>query len=170
MIDRACAVAAHLASLVDQSSSFRLVSENPPPCLQVCFYYAPLKQLVWPAGEETEEGVVLTPRERGRRNSAITEAITRALVPLGFMLDFAPPSGGDAASEGDGKFFRCVVNGGTKPGTVEALLRAIQDVGANLVPLHRPDRVIHGLPEPMGAPHESVFKKNPFLKRGPVKK
>ncbi|KAK6841257.1 hypothetical protein PG987_002117 [Apiospora arundinis] len=41
MIDHAFAMAAHLAGLVDAAADFALVSSNPPPCLQVCFYYAP---------------------------------------------------------------------------------------------------------------------------------
>lgn len=167
-IDHAYEVATRLATLVDKSSDFILVSENPPPCLQVCFYYAPLKEMVWPIEEESGPNAI-TREERGKKNSKITETITKALVPLGFMLDFAPPSGNEDAV-GNGKFFRCVINIGTEKSTVEALVRAIQDVGANVVPEQRPERRLHGAPEPKGAPHESVFKKNPFIPRGPVRK
>ena len=40
------------------------------------------------------------------------------------MIDYAPGE--------DGKFFRVVVNGQTRRETVEALVRAIEDVGAEL--------------------------------------
>lgn len=38
-IDAAFDTAAHLASLVDANPDLTLLSENPPPCLQVCFYF-----------------------------------------------------------------------------------------------------------------------------------
>ncbi|KAI5291147.1 hypothetical protein KEM54_006137 [Ascosphaera aggregata] len=167
-IDHAHEMAAYLASLIDKSSDFILVSENSPPCLQVCFYYAPLKTMVWPVEEESVSNPI-SREERGRRNSAITETITKALVPLGFMLDFAPPSGNEDAI-GNGKFFRCVVNIETQKSTVEALVRAIQDVGATVVPKQRPERQLHGDLEPSGAPHDSVYKKNPFIPRGPIRR
>ena len=127
-IDTACAVAAHLATLVEQNPNFVLVSENPPPCLQVCFYYAPGRQLVHP------RGVVSNETERGKANSKVTERITHAIVSRGFMVDFAPPSGGeDPDAVGNGKFFRCVANVQTKMETVEALVSAIEEVGPGVV-------------------------------------
>ena len=103
-IDHAFEMASFLAHLVSSNPKFSLLSENPPPCLQVCFYYNKR------AGE--------------RENSSITEQIKKALVPNGFMIDYAP---GD-----DGKFFRVVVNGQTWKETLESLIRAIEEVGASI--------------------------------------
>lgn len=125
-IDSACEVAAHLASLVEQSPNFILVSENAPPCLQVCFYYAPGKEFVYP------RGVVSNEDQRAKNNSKVTEQITHAIVPKGFMVDFAPPSG-DEDAVGNGKFFRCVVNVLTSKETVESLVRSIEEVGPGIV-------------------------------------
>ncbi|KAI7090090.1 PLP-dependent transferase [Hortaea werneckii] len=103
-IDNGFESAAHLASLVASNPKFSLVSENPPPCLQVCFYF------------NKQSGV-----GHRNRNSQITEEITKALLPKGFMTDYAP---GD-----DGKFFRVVINGQTTKATVEGLVRAIELAG-----------------------------------------
>ncbi|KAA8646226.1 hypothetical protein EYZ11_001509 [Aspergillus tanneri] len=131
-IDAACDIAAHLATLVAEHPDFILVSENPPPCLQVCFYYAPGGQLLRPRGTVTNES------DRAKTNSRVTEQVTHAIVDRGFMVDFAPPTG-DEETRGDGKFFRCVVNVQTTRETVEDLLRAIEDVGPAIV-----DRLRHG--------------------------
>lgn len=99
--------AAHLADLIARNPEFTLVSENPPPCLQVCFYFQ--KQ----AGEGCTE-----------RNSKTTEEVTKALIPKGFMTDYAPGE--------DGRFFRVVVNGQTTRGTVEGLVKAVEEAGESL--------------------------------------
>jgi glutamate decarboxylase len=104
-IDDAFNAAAHLASLIASHPDFVLVSENPPPCLQVCFYYAPDGQL----------------REGKEENTRVTRRIAGSLVRRGFMVDYAP---GDR-----GSFFRVVVNCQTRRGTVEGLVRAIGEVG-----------------------------------------
>lgn len=103
-IDQGFEMAAHLASLVSSNAQFTLLSENPPPCLQVCFY--------------------LDKQGESERNSRTTEEITKALIPRGFMIDFAPGE--------EGKFFRVVVNGQTRRETVEGLVKAIEDVGENI--------------------------------------
>lgn len=130
-IDSAGEVAAHFANLISSNPNLILLSQNPPPCLQVCFYYAPLQRMVYPADREID-GNRLSESERSKRNSRITEEITRKLVGRGFMVDFAPPSEGDP-SAGDGKFFRCVVNLQTTRETVEALADAVIEVGAEVV-------------------------------------
>ncbi|CAK3964884.1 PLP-dependent transferase [Lecanosticta acicola] len=105
-IDHAFSVAAHLADLVQEKAAFTLVSEKPPPCLQVCFYF------------DRREG------DAGR-NSRMTEAICRELMlTRGFMVDFAPGE--------EGKFLRVVVNGQTRRETVEGLVRAVEEVGTGL--------------------------------------
>ncbi|RDW86319.1 pyridoxal phosphate-dependent decarboxylase family protein [Aspergillus mulundensis] len=125
-IDTACDTAAYLATLVQDHPDFILVSQNPPPCLQVCFYYAPSKNLLHP------RGVVSNETQRAKANSKVTEQITHAIVARGFMVDYAPPSG-DENSVGDGKFFRCVVNVQTTRETVEGLVKAIEEVGPGVV-------------------------------------
>lgn len=82
-----------------------LVSENPPPCLQVCFYYGQLK-------DEKEE------------NTRVTGEIVRRLIPRGFMVDYAPGE--------KGSFFRVVVNRETRRETIDGLVAAIEDVGGKL--------------------------------------
>lgn len=115
-IANACAQAAYMATLISESPDLILVSENPPPCLQICFYYAPGKKMVF--GDD---------REEERRNSKVTELITKELVPRGYMIDFAP---GD---DGRGKFFRCVVNVLTRRETVEGLIGAVKAIGPRVV-------------------------------------
>ncbi len=44
-IDHAFDTAAYMASQVSESPNLLLISERPPPCLQVCFYYARDKNL-----------------------------------------------------------------------------------------------------------------------------
>ena len=107
-VDSAFEQAANLAALVSQNPKFSLVSTNPPPCLQVCFYYN--KQ----SGEGSQA-----------RNSKMTADVSKKLIPRGFMVDYAPGE--------EGKFFRVVVNGQTKRGTVEGLVKAIEEVGDETV-------------------------------------
>ena len=80
-----------------------LVSENPPPCLQVCFYYAKDGRL----GEKEE-------------NTRITAKVAKELIPRGWMVDYSPGE--------RGSFFRVVVNSRTRRGTVEGLIRAIEEI------------------------------------------
>lgn len=103
-IDNAFAMASYLATLIQQHSDFKLISTNPPPCLQVCFYYAPGGAL---AGD---------PKENTRR----TSEMVRKLVPMGFMIDYSPGP--------QGSFFRVVVNCETLKGTVEGLVKALEKV------------------------------------------
>ncbi|KAN0070463.1 Pyridoxal phosphate-dependent transferase [Elaphomyces granulatus] len=125
-IDSACDVASYLADLISSSSNFILISENPPPCLQVCFYYAPGRRFVYER-ENPSDGV-----KRGAQNSRITEEVTRAILRKGFMVDFAAPIC-DEQAVGQGKFFRCVVNILTKTETIEALVHAIEEVGPGII-------------------------------------
>ncbi|KAJ5887956.1 Pyridoxal phosphate-dependent transferase major region subdomain 2 [Penicillium taxi] len=146
-INSACDTAEYLANLITQSPNFVLISENAPPCLQVCFYYAPGKEMAY------KRGVVSNETQRAKNNSKVTEQITHAIVSKGFMVDFAPPSSDDDAT-GNGKFFRCVVNVSTSKKTVESLIQAIEEVGpsiieslklkAQVVPQKRPGERGHG--------------------------
>lgn len=104
-IAHAFSVAASLASLVAAHADLVLVSETPPPCLQVCFYYARGGQL----------------RDRAEANSQVTEGVAAGLVRRGFMVDYA--------SAERGALLRVVVNRGTRLTTVEGLVDAVETVG-----------------------------------------
>ena len=104
-IDSAFDTAAYMAQCISTHPNLKLVSSNPPPCLQVCFYYAPHGELCPEAGG----------------NSKATEDIAGRLVREGFMIDYAPGE--------KGKFFRVVVNRDTRRETVDGLLKAIEGAG-----------------------------------------
>ncbi|KAK2609131.1 Glutamate decarboxylase 2 [Conoideocrella luteorostrata] len=104
-IDHAFNMASYLWKLVQQTGSFVMVSANPPPCLQVCFYYAP-------NGELSKDAATNTSR---------TQNIVQKLTKRGYMIDYAP---GDV-----GHFLRIVVNVQTLPGTVEGLTKALKETG-----------------------------------------
>jgi glutamate decarboxylase len=106
MVDDAFDAAAYLASEVASRDNFVLVSQNPPPCLQVCFYYAKGGKL----------------KEKSEENTAVTRSVAQKLIPRGFMIDYAPGE--------KGSFFRVVVNSQTLRGTVDGLVKAIEEVGA----------------------------------------
>lgn len=110
-VNRAFAAAARLATLVDAHPDLALASESPPPCLQVCFYYAPGGRLADSDAENTRR----------------TAQIVHRLVRRGFMIDYAPGS--------HGSFFRVVVNSDTLDGTLDGLVKAIEEVGREVVPL-----------------------------------
>ncbi|KAF4996240.1 hypothetical protein FGRMN_4596 [Fusarium graminum] len=104
-IDHAFEQAAYLANLVKQSDNFVLVSQDPPPCLQVCFYYAPGQNL----SDDKEE------------NTLRTKTMVEKMILRGYMVDYAPGP--------KGSFFRVVVNCQTLPGTVEGLVKGLEEVG-----------------------------------------
>ncbi|KAK4178510.1 putative glutamate decarboxylase [Triangularia setosa] len=108
-IDTAFDLAAYFADLLQQSGNFVLVSENPPPCLQVCFYYAPGGKL----------------KGTGEGNTEVTREMVERLVQRGYMVDYAP----DVSEDSRGSFFRVVVNAQTLRGTVEGLVKGLEVVG-----------------------------------------
>ncbi|KAI1210207.1 glutamate decarboxylase [Annulohypoxylon truncatum] len=110
-VDGAFETAAYLATLVQESDDFVLLSSNPPPCLQVCFYYAPGGALADDAEENTRR----------------TREIVARLVPRGFMIDYAPGE--------KGSLFRVVVNCSTLKSTVGGLFKALREAGREVVPL-----------------------------------
>jgi glutamate/tyrosine decarboxylase-like PLP-dependent enzyme len=107
-IDHAFHMAAYFASLIAVHVDLVLISENPPPCLQVCFYYARGSTL------DADEAV----------NSRRTQEIARGLVSRGFMVDYAP---GDR-----GFFLRPVIHLMTTKSTVEGLLKAVVELGNSI--------------------------------------
>ncbi|KAI9773949.1 MAG: hypothetical protein M1835_006097 [Candelina submexicana] len=104
-IDQAFGTAAYMASQISEHPNLLLISETPPPCLQVCFYYA-------------QDGKLKSDADA---NSTVTRNITQKLISNGFMIDFAP---GDK-----GSFFRVVINSQTRRDTVDGLLKAIEMAG-----------------------------------------
>ena len=134
-IENAHATATYLAELVAAHSDAKLVLQNPPQCLQVCFYFAPGGWMVF--GED--DGQIAVPgscghvdydvahaKALGRHNSIVTERITKMLVARGFMIDYAPALEG---REMEGRFFRVVVNVQTIRETVDRLMKEIIDLG-----------------------------------------
>ncbi|KAL8912959.1 MAG: hypothetical protein Q9171_002158 [Xanthocarpia ochracea] len=108
-IENAFDTAAYFASLVADNKDLVLVSESPPPCLQVCFFYAKGGEL----------------KESGKENSKTTSRIAKELIPRGFMVDYA-------SVDDRGSFLRVVVSRETRRGTVEGLVRAVVEVGQTL--------------------------------------
>ncbi|KAH7370048.1 glutamate decarboxylase-like protein-like protein 1 [Rhexocercosporidium sp. MPI-PUGE-AT-0058] len=107
-IDAAFSTASYFATKIQDHKDFILVSENPPPCLQVCFYFAKVGRL----SAKKEE------------NTRVTRGISKGLLRRGFMVDYAPGE--------SGSFFRVVVNRETRRGTVDGLMLAIEDVSGSL--------------------------------------
>ncbi len=103
-IDHGFDVAAYFAGRVAEHPDFVLVSENPPPCLQVCFYYAPDGHL-----------------GSAEQNTRTTRELSHALLGKGFMVDYAPGE--------RGSFFRVVVNTQTRRETLDGLIIAIAGHG-----------------------------------------
>ncbi|KAL6721052.1 Glutamate decarboxylase 2 [Lecanora helva] len=108
-IDTAFDTAAYMATLVSEHPDLLLASMSPPPCCQVCFFYA--------------KGGVLKGDKGG--NKRVTSEIARGLVPRGFMVDFA-------GVDERGPFLRVVVSRGTGRGTVEGLVEAVGEIGGRV--------------------------------------
>ncbi|CCU74163.1 glutamate decarboxylase [Blumeria hordei DH14] len=108
-IEYAFSVAAYMAAQIESNPHFHLVSENPPPCLQVCFYYT------GSAGPSTSKNL----------NEQMTSCLAERLVPRGFMVDYAPGKWGS--------FLRVVVNRETRIATVDSLLKMIEEIGSTIV-------------------------------------
>jgi glutamate decarboxylase len=100
--------AEYLLEKLKASADFVTISPEPVPCLQVCFYYAKGRKL----GDDAEA------------NGRVTASIAKRLIPKGFMIDFAPGEKGD--------FFRVVVNGGTRRGTLDGLVKALEETAQEL--------------------------------------
>lgn len=125
-IENAYSVARHLADLIDNDPDLVLVSTNPPPCLQVCFYFAPGGNLVHNVDDEASGKApdAKIKIRTGKRNSSLTSRISQSLVSRGFLVDFAPALNHEVEK---GSFFRAVVNISTTKATVE---RLVDEVGA----------------------------------------
>ncbi|KAK7208603.1 pyridoxal phosphate-dependent transferase [Myxozyma melibiosi] len=116
-VETAFEVTAHLATLISSRAGFHLLSSNPPPCLQTCFYYSPNKR-----------DALLNTAEY---NTKVTRTIAHELQASGrFLVDYAPPA---SPEDGKGEFFRAVVNAPTTTKkTVEELVSMIESIGESL--------------------------------------
>ncbi|RKF62043.1 L-aspartate decarboxylase dtxS4 [Erysiphe neolycopersici] len=108
-IDHAFSIAAEFATLVLKNPKLSLVSEKPPPCLQVCFYYNGHTEL----------------KSDKKLNTQITSEIVHSLAPKGFLVDYAPGK--------YGSFLRVVVNRETQMSTITDLISAIEEVGSEIM-------------------------------------
>ncbi|KAH7378670.1 pyridoxal phosphate-dependent transferase [Pyrenochaeta sp. MPI-SDFR-AT-0127] len=100
--------AEYLLATLKANGNFLTISPEPLPCLQVCFYYAKGGRL----GGDSE------------LNGKITADVASKLITRGFMIDFAPGE--------KGKFFRVVVNGNTRKGTLDGLVKALEETAREL--------------------------------------
>jgi glutamate decarboxylase len=108
LVARAFENAEYLLALLKRHPDFVPVSPEPLPCLQVCFYFAR-------GGKLSEDKEV---------NGELTRRIVEGMIGRGFMIDFAPGP--------HGKFFRVVVSGGTRKGTLDGLVKAAEEVAVEL--------------------------------------
>lgn len=108
LVARGFANANYLLSALQSHPDFLPISPEPVPCLQVCFYFARGGEL----GRDAQA------------NGRATQDIAHRLIPRGFMVDFAPGE--------RGKFFRVVVNGGTRRATLDGLVKALGETAAEL--------------------------------------
>ncbi|KAF2175043.1 PLP-dependent transferase [Zopfia rhizophila CBS 207.26] len=108
LVARGFEAANYLLDLLKGSKDFVVVSPEPLPCLQICFYWAR-------AGKLSED--------KGKTGE-VTARIANRLISRGFMIDFAPGE--------NGKFFRVVVNGNTRKGTLDGLVTAIRETAGEL--------------------------------------
>ncbi|KAL2404916.1 L-aspartate decarboxylase dtxS4 [Exophiala dermatitidis] len=138
-IEHAYSVACHFANLIEQDPDLTLVSTNPPPCLQVCFYFAPGGKLVYEYDDNTSNDQekkfdanakqvkkLKAKVKTGKRNSALTSKISQLLISRGFLVDFAPALSHEVEK---GSFFRAVVNISTTKATVERLVEEVKVAG-----------------------------------------
>jgi glutamate/tyrosine decarboxylase-like PLP-dependent enzyme len=106
-IDHAFSIASYFATALSKRPGFHLISSNPPPGLQVCFYYI---------------GHAQTLSKDAAANTAFTRRIAKKLIERGFMIDYSP-------DKVHGEFFRAVVNSGTSKEKVDELIDAVEALG-----------------------------------------
>lgn len=113
-IDHAMRLSEYLARVVRDRTGYTLVSEYPPPFLQVCFYYSPKGALSDSADE----------------NTRVTRELVHKLHGSGkFLVDYAPEGGANSR----GEFFRVVVNAPiVSSTTIDSLIEQIEKFGAEL--------------------------------------
>ncbi|ONH67370.1 Acidic amino acid decarboxylase GADL1 [Cyberlindnera fabianii] len=111
-INHAFEITGYFAGKISQDPKFKLVSSNPPPCMQVCFFYNK-------DGDFSDE----------EKNTKTTRAIVKTLHESGrFLMDYSPAAG----IEG-GEFFRVVfVSPIVSSDIIDDLYDAILEVGESL--------------------------------------
>lgn len=94
-VDHAYDIADYFIDRISEIKGFKVISDVPSPCLQVCFYYNPhpTKKLT---GTEMTKGT----RYIGRKLHACGE----------FLIDYAPNPNDAITGEDNGEFFRVVFN------------------------------------------------------------
>ncbi|KAI5806314.1 glutamate decarboxylase [Geopyxis carbonaria] len=107
-INHAFDMAAYCAKLLSTRRGFHLVSESPPPCLQVCFFYTGASDAL-----STD----------AKSNTQTTRRVAAQLIQRGFMIDYSP-------DPVHGEFFRVVVNSRTTKERIESLIETIDELGA----------------------------------------
>ncbi|QPG76518.1 hypothetical protein FOA43_003907 [Brettanomyces nanus] len=114
-VDHAYDIAEYFADRISGMPGFKNVSDNPPPCLQVCFYYNPTPDMKCSGSEMTK----------------ITRYIAHSLHSSGeFLIDFAPNPNDSVSGEDHGEFFRAVFNSPMiTSDTVDELIRKIVEFG-----------------------------------------
>lgn len=151
MIDSAYDVACHMSHLVNKHPDLTpvLATGHDPSCFQICFYFTPAGQFMYGLDDSSAKlpGRLMVPRQDktwtneeatqhsvqsrlGRLNSKVTSRIAHALIPKGFMIDFAPALEGQVAR---GSFFRVVVNISSVKESVEILVRELVACGQAIV-------------------------------------
>ena len=139
MVDRAFAAAALLAQRLQERSDVEVISSSgDPPCGQVCFWYVGHDLSPKIAGgsvasaRRSLKDANFAPNERRVVESQVTRELAKRLVRKGWMVDFAP-GGAEEDGEVRGEYLRVVMNRMCSEGIVEGLLKAIGEVGTEVV-------------------------------------
>ncbi|GMG53576.1 unnamed protein product [Ambrosiozyma monospora] len=94
-VDHAYDIGEYFARKISTIKGFKLISDIPPPCLQICFYYNPTENI----------------KLQGKYMTTITRYIATALHKSGqFLIDYAPNPNDAITGEDNGEFFRVVFN------------------------------------------------------------
>ena len=143
MVDRALAAAAYLAQRLRARPDVQVLGVGDPPCAQVCFWYvggrgddarasiAEGDDAKW-ATRRSLRDVRWATGEMQSVYSRVTRAIVRGLVTRGWMIDFAPGIKGPNGEE-RGEMMRAVMNRSSGKALVDGLVKAIREVGTEVV-------------------------------------
>ncbi|ODV85321.1 hypothetical protein CANARDRAFT_7967 [[Candida] arabinofermentans NRRL YB-2248] len=119
-VDHAYDIGEFFARKISRIPGFKLISDMPPPCLQVCFYYNPL----------------ITTRSdlKGEEMTMATRYIATKLHKSGqFLIDYAPNPDDAITGEDNGEFFRVVFNSPViSSDVIEKLVDQLISIGTEL--------------------------------------
>ncbi|GME66936.1 unnamed protein product [[Candida] boidinii] len=100
-VDHAYAIGEYFAKKINKIPGFHLISDIPPPCLQICFYYNPKLKSETLKFEDIE----------GSDYTKTTRYIATKLHSTGkFLVDYAPNPDDALTGNNRGEFFRVVFN------------------------------------------------------------